>query len=112
MGQIKAPIIINNNIININNYNFLNIGDKSMSNMKDININSNDYNDSFIKKNNLLIPLNGMIPENFLKEEQCSYVRKLSNFNSTKTLLKGYKRSSSAMNIREKYMKNLIKKNV
>ena len=112
IGQIKAPIIINNNIININNYNFLNIGDKSMSNMKDININGNDYNDSFIKKNNLLIPLNGMIPENFLKEEQCSYVRKLSNFNSTKTLLKGYKRSSSAMNIREKYLKNLIKKNV
>ena len=53
-----------------------------------------------------------MIPENFLKEEQCSYVRKLSNFNSTKTLLKGYKRSSSAMNIREKYVQNLIKKNV
>ena len=117
IGQVKAPIIINNNIININNYNFLNIGgDKSMSNIKsnikDISIRGNDYNDSFVKKNNLLIPLNGMIPESFLKEEQSSYMRKLSNLKSTKTLLKGYKRSTSSMNIRKKYMKNIIKQNI
>ena len=41
------------------------------------------------------------MPDQFLKnEEQFSYIRKLSNFKSTQTLLKGYKRSSSALNIR------------
>ena len=59
-------------------------------------------NESFIKKNELLIPLNGLLPEQVLKnEEKFSNVRKLSNFKSTQTLLKGYnRRSSSALNIR------------
>ena len=102
-NEIKAPIIINNNIININNYNFLNLDDKSINSYKSINLNNNnDTNKSFIKKNDLLIPLNGLIPGNYLKnEEQFTYIRKLSNFKSTQTLLKGYnKRSSSALNIR------------
>ena len=100
--EIRAPIIINNNIININNYNFVNIGDKTISNIKKINLDDNSHNESFIKKNDLLIPLNGLLPDQFLKnEEQFSCIRKLSNFKSTQTLLKGYnKRSSSALNIR------------
>ena len=111
--EIKAPIIINNNIININNYNFINIDDKStikkiinkgndLSSIKNISLNENMNNESFIKKNELLIPLNGLLPDQVLKnEEKFSYVRKLSNFKSTQTLLKGYnKRSSSALNIR------------
>ena len=100
--EIRAPIIINNNIININNYNFVNIGDKTISKIKKINLDENTNNESFIKKNDLLIPLNGLLPDQFLKnEEQFSSIRKLSNFKSTQTLLKGYnKRSSSALNIR------------
>ena len=39
--EIRAPIIINNNIININNYNFVNIGDKTISNIKKINLDDN-----------------------------------------------------------------------
>ena len=100
-NQIKSPIIINNNIININNYNILNISDKDIKDIKNMDVSDNDYSQSFIKKNNLLIPLNGMSSGNMLKQEdQFSYVRKLSNFKSTQTLLKGYKRSSSALNIR------------
>ena len=109
-NEIKAPIIINNNIININNYNFVNISDK---NIKNIDISTNDHSESFINKNNLLLPLNGFMPVNQLKrEEDFSYVRKLSNFKSTQTLLKGYKRSSSALNIRggRKYVNYPIKK--
>ena len=110
--EIRTPIIINNNIININNYNFINFDDKNtikkiiskekdINSIKKINLNENFNNESFIKKNDLLIPLNGLMPDQFLKnEEQFSYIRKLSNFKSTQTLLKGYKRSSSALNIR------------
>ena len=111
--EIRAPIIINNNIININNYNFINIDDrntikkiiskeKDISTIKNISLNENMNNESFIKKNELLIPLNGLLPEQVLKnEEKFSNVRKLSNFKSTQTLLKGYnRRSSSALNIR------------
>ena len=112
--EIKTPIIINNNIININNYNIVNISDKNIKSIKNVNISSNDQSESFIKKDNLLIPLNGIMPGNLLKrEEQFTYVRKLSNFKSTQTLLKGYKRSSSALNVRggKKYVNYPILKN-
>ena len=114
-NSIKAPIIINNNIININNYNFVNLGDKNIKSIKNLDNEETDHSQSFIKKNNLLIPLNGIIQGNMLKqEEQFSYIRKLSNFKSTQALLKGYnKRSSSALNIRggRKYTNYPLMKN-
>ena len=114
-NAIKAPIIINNNIININNYNFVNLGDKNIKSIKNLDNEETDHSQSFIKKNNLLIPLNGIIQGNMLKqEEQFSYIRKLSNFKSTQALLKGYnKRSSSALNIRggRKYTNYPLMKN-
>ena len=115
--EIKAPIIINNNIININNYNFLNVDEENIKKIKNIDLDSNDHNKSFIRENNLLIPLNNLMSGKILKQEeqQYSYMRKLSNFKSTQTLLKGYnKRSSSALNIRgggRKYLNNPIMKN-
>ena len=114
-NAIKAPIIINNNIININNYNFVNLGDKNIKSIKNLDNEETDHSQSFIKKNNLLIPLNGIIQGNMLKqEEQFSYIRKLSNFKSTQALLKVYnKRSSSALNIRggRKYTNYPLMKN-
>ena len=97
--EFKASIIINNNIININNYNFAKI---DSNNIKKIKNENNFNNDSFVKKEDLLIPINGIMAGRLFKgEEQYSDVRKLPSFKSTNTLLKGYcKRSSSAMNIR------------
>ena len=93
----KAPIIIKNNIININNYNFGNLDNENIKIIKNDN-----NNDSFIKKDDLLVPINGIIAGRLFKgEEQFSDVRKLSSFKSTNTLLKGYcKRSTSATIIR------------
>ncbi len=57
-------------------------------------------NDSYIKKDDILIPINGIIAGRLFKggDEQFSEIRKLSSFRSTNTLLKGYKnRSSSAL---------------
>ena len=98
-NEIKAPIIINNNIININNYNFSNIDSHNIKRIQNYNIINND---SFVKKDDLLVPINGIIAGRlFKKEEQFSDVRKLSSFKSTNTLLKGYnKRSTSAALIR------------
>jgi len=97
--EIKAPIIINNNIININNYNF---GNVDSNNIKNIKNDSNFINDSFVKKDDLLVPINGIIAGRLFKgEEQFSDVRKLSSFKSTNALLKGYnKRSTSAILVR------------
>ena len=97
--EIKAPIIINNNIININNYNFsaidnnINLQNHNSNNINDIN------NDSYVKRDDLFIPINGIAPGRLFKgEEQFSDVRKLSSYKSTNLLLKGYKnRSSSAL---------------
>ena len=93
--EINSPIIINNNIININNYNFGNIDNINIK-----NINNNFNNESFIKKDDLLVPINGLVSTRLFKGDEQQYydVRKLSSFKSTKTLLKGYKnRSSSAL---------------
>ena len=103
-NEAKVPIIINNNIININNYNFLNMDDKSIKSINNMNIN----NESFIKKDDLLVPLNGLLPTRLLNgEEQFPKIRKLSNSKSTLTLLKGYnKRCSSALSIRGRKYSN------
>ena len=99
-NEIKAPIIINNNIININNYNFGNLDGNNIKKIQSDNIFNND--NSFIKKDDLLVPINGIIAGRLFKgEEQYSDMRKLSSFKSTNTLLKGYnKRSTSAAIIR------------
>ena len=92
--ELKGPIIINNNIININNYNFSSLDISSLKNNNLNNANNND--NSFIKKDDLLIPINGIIAGKLFRgEEQFSDVRKLPSFRSTNTLLKEYKKQRS-----------------